>query len=280
MSTTKTCKNTGKIFTIRDEDFEFYKKISPVIDGKIFRIPEPTLAPSERERRRLAYRNERKLYKRKSSLTGKEMISVFRPDSPFKIFTQHEWWSDTFDPLAFGQEYDFNKAFFDQFYSLQLKIPRPPLINNKVENSDYCNFADSNKNCYLCTSANNNEDCFYSFLIVKNRNCAECIWCTDSELLHECLDCQNCYNCSYLQNSSTCTDCLFSYNLKGCNNCLFCANLQNQNYCIKNKKIHKRRLRKRSKKHFSKTQIGNINSGIRKNSDTISSQKICKFNVM
>jgi len=252
---TKTCKNTGQIFTIRDEDFEFYKKISPVIDGKIFRIPEPTLCPSERERRRLAYRNERKLYKRKSSLTGQEMISVFRPDSPFKIFTQHEWWSDAFDPLAFAQEYDFNKTFFDQFYELQLKIPRPPLINNKAENSDYCNFADNNKNCYLCTSANDNEDCFYSFLIVKNRNCAECIWCTDSELLYECLDCQNCYNCSYLQNSSTCTDCLFSYNLKGCNNCLFCANLQNQSYCIKNKKYTKEDYEKAAKNIFQKHKL-------------------------
>lgn len=251
----KTCRITDSPFIIRDEDLAFYEKISPTISGKTFLIPPPTLSPRERERRRLAYRNERKLYRRKSNLTGQEIISVFRESSPFKIFTQSEWWGDTFDPLAFGQEYDFALPFFDQFYNLQLKIPRPPLINNKAENSDYCNFADNNKNSYMITSANNNEDCFYSFLIVGDRSSAECIWCTDSELLYECLDCQNCYNCNYLQNSSTCHDCNFSYNLKGCNNCLFCVDLQNQNYCIKNKKYSKEEYERATKDLFQNHKI-------------------------
>lgn len=239
MSTIKKCKITGAEFIVRDEDLKFYEKISPTINGKTFLIPPPTLSPRERERRHLSYRNERTLYRRKSSLSGKDMISVFSPTSPFKIFTSDEWWGDTFDGTNFGQDYDFNKPFFNQFYELQLQIPRPPLINNKAENSEYCNFADNNKNCYMCTSSNKNQDCFYSFLMVGCRSSSECIWCTDSELLYECLDCRNCYNGNFLQNCETCHDCSFSYNLKGCNNCILCVDLQNQSYCIKNKKYSK-----------------------------------------
>ena len=183
MSITKKCQISGAEFIVRDEDLEFYRKISPEIGGKIFEIPVPKLCPRERERRRLAYRNERVLYKTKSAFSGKEMISVFAPDTRFKIFTKDEWWSDDWDPP--GKDFDFNRPFFEQFYELLLEVPRPPLINNKAHNSDYCNFADGNKNCYMMTSANWNEDSYYGFLVVNCRDCMEILWCVDSELLYE-----------------------------------------------------------------------------------------------
>jgi hypothetical protein len=58
---------------------EFYDKISPIFGGKKYSIPSPTLCPEEREKRRLMFRNERKLYKRKCDLSGKEIISVYNP---------------------------------------------------------------------------------------------------------------------------------------------------------------------------------------------------------
>ena len=255
MSVINKCKITGEKFIIRDEDFKFYEKISPKINGKIFLIPSPTLSPREREKRRLSFRNEQKLYRRKSSLSGKEIIALFRPDSQFKIFTHDEWWGDLFDSILFGQNYDFNKKFFDQFYELQLKVPRPPLINNKAENSEYCNFADNNKNCYMCITANDNEDCYYNFLAVGNKDSTDGVWCTNSELLYECVDCQGCYNSDFLQNCEGCHDCMFSYNLKSCDHCLFCANLQNQSYCIKNKKISKEEYERATKNIFQKHKI-------------------------
>lgn len=263
----------------------FLEKISPTINGKKFLIPPPTLSPQERARRRLSYRNENKLYKRQSSLSGKEIISVFRKNSPFKIFSREEWWSDSWDPLNFGQDYNFDRPFFDQFYDLQLKIPRPPLINNKAENSEYCNFADNNKSSYLITSANDNEDCFYSFCIVKNRSCSDCVWCTDSELLYECTDCQNCYNGNFLQNCAGCHDCSFSYNLKGCSNCLLCVNLKNQNYCIKNKQYSEIEYKKIIKTtpsiqvlrtEFEKTKLA---FPIRKSSNILSSENCVGNNI-
>ena len=65
----KTCAISGQEFPIYKSDRDFYDKISPVFDGKRFQIPTPTLCPEERQRRRLLFRNERKLYKRKCDAT-------------------------------------------------------------------------------------------------------------------------------------------------------------------------------------------------------------------
>ena len=73
----KICKVSGTEFPIYQSDLDFYNKISPTfypltkgdgdegVRGIKFQIPTPTLCPEERQRRRLSFRNESKLYKRK-----------------------------------------------------------------------------------------------------------------------------------------------------------------------------------------------------------------------
>jgi hypothetical protein len=62
---TKKCRLSGKEFFVTDKDLEFYDKISPVFSEKKYDIPSPTLCPDERMRRRLLWRNEYRIYKRK-----------------------------------------------------------------------------------------------------------------------------------------------------------------------------------------------------------------------
>ena len=250
---TAKCALTGEEFLIRPEDLAFYEKISLTLKGKKVLIPPPKLCPRERARRRLAYRNERKLYKIKSALSGDPMISFFAPDTPFKVYTRDEWWSDQWDPTDYGVEvpgargmdsrlgsrmtYDFGRSFFEQFHELQLKVPRPPLVNNKAENSDYCNFADGNKNCYLVTSANYNQDSYYGFCLVKNEDTVDCLWCTDSELLYECVDCLGCYDLNYCQDCESCAESAFLLKCKGVQSSLMCVNLMNKKYYVLNKPV-------------------------------------------
>lgn len=239
MAYTQKCQITGEEFIIRDEDIEFYKMVSPDFRGRQILIPPPKLCPRERERRRLAYRNDRKFYKRTSSFSGEKMLSIYRPDSPYKIYTHDEWWSDAWDAGDYGREFDFSRGFFEQFRELQLAVPRPPLINNKAENSLYCNFADANKNCYLLTSSNRNQDVYYGFLVVDCADSAELLWCTKSELLYECVDCQGCYNCNFCQDCSSCMDSDYCYDCKGCRSCFGCAGLRKKEFHIFNKKYSK-----------------------------------------
>lgn len=59
----KTCTVSGQSFAIYQSDLDFYTKISPTFVDKKFQVPTPTLCPEERLRRRLLFKNERKLFR-------------------------------------------------------------------------------------------------------------------------------------------------------------------------------------------------------------------------
>lgn len=230
---------------LNEQNFlEFSARISPVIGGKKYFIPAPKLAPDLRKQRRLAFRNENVLYKSKSSLSGKSIISFLHPDSPFIVYSHDEWWSDDWDSSDYAVNYDFSRGFFEQFYSLSLKVPRAPLVNNKAENSPYCNFADGNKNCHMCTSANWNEDSYFCFCLVKCKDAVDCTWCLDSEIMYECTDCLNCYNLRFSEHCNNSSESAFLYDCIGVKNSIFCAGLRNSEYHIFNKPVSKEQFKK------------------------------------
>src|SRR3989338_7740375 len=98
---TKTCQNCKASFVIDASDFQFYEKI---------KVPPPTFCPECRMVRRMAFRNERALYKRKDAF-GNDVISIYSPDKPFIVYDQNYWWSDKWDALDYGRDYDFSKSF-------------------------------------------------------------------------------------------------------------------------------------------------------------------------
>lgn len=228
-----------------DQNFSYFLElVSPVIQGKKFLIPPPKLSSVERKQRRLGFRNENNLYKRKSSLSGESMISFFHEDSPFVVYTHDEWWGSGWSALDYGVDYNFSRGFFDQFYDLQLRVPRAPLVNNKSENSPYCNFSDGNKNCHLVTSANWNQDSFYSFCLVSCRDAMDCVWCLNCELVYECTDCRGCYNLRFGQHCMNSSDSAFLYDCIGTKKSLFCVGLRNVEYYIFNKPVTQEEFQK------------------------------------
>ena len=111
----KTCTVSGQPFAIFQSDLDFYKKISPTFAGQKFEIPTPTLCPEERQRRRLMWRNERKLYRRKCDATGESIISMYAPDTDYIIYDQKFRWSDKRDAMDYGQVFDDMKSLLLQF---------------------------------------------------------------------------------------------------------------------------------------------------------------------
>ncbi|MBU1757580.1 hypothetical protein KKG31_00040 [Patescibacteria group bacterium] len=84
----RVCAISSKEFVIFQSDLDFYEKISPTFHGKKYTLPRPTLCPEERQRRRLIWRNERKLYKRECDKTGKSIISVYSKDHPYVVYDE------------------------------------------------------------------------------------------------------------------------------------------------------------------------------------------------
>ena len=239
MAIKKSCRQCNSEFTIEDADLEFYKKISPTFAGKTFEIPPPTLCPECRSQRRMVWRNEKKLYKRKSDLSQKEIISTLSPDKPYKVYDQDEWWSDKWDAMEYGLDYNSNKSFFEQYHDLYEKVPKINLINVNHENSDFLSFARGNKNSYLLFSAIDNEDCFYSTNIDNCKSCVDCLLLVQCTSCYEAIESQDCFNCQHIQECRECSDCSNLYDCKECDHCLFCSGLRRKSYHAFNKPIEK-----------------------------------------
>ena len=238
----KACKASGKVFTIDVGDMRMLEKLSPRLFGVDYPLPLPTLSPEERKRRRLASRNERRLYRRKCDLTGAAILSSYSPDKPFKVYERDAWWSDRWSPLAYGRPFDFNRTFFEQLMELQREVPRMSLVTTpdaEKYNCTYVNFAGGNRNCYLIFDSDMNEDSYYSNVLKHSRNCMDCSYAEQCDHCYQCIDCTGCYEMRFTQDCVNCANGMFLDNCIGCNDCFFCCNLKNKRYWIRNEQRSK-----------------------------------------
>ncbi len=235
----KNCKHCSAEFKIAQEDLDFYDKISPEFNWVKYKIPEPTHCPDCRQQRRFAFRNERKLYKRKCSATEKNIISIYSPDKLFKVYEKDEWWSDKWDWRDYWMDFDFDKSFFEQFQKLRNNVPRMNLMLSHSENCDWSPYSFKSKNTYLCISCCESESLYYCFQVNESKNCVDCTMLKQCELCYECVGCVNCYNLRYSQFSENCSDSYFLKNCTWCKNCFWCINLKNKEYCYFNKQYTK-----------------------------------------
>ena len=98
-----------------EEDQKLYEKLD---------LPGPSFCPICRNQRRMSWRNDRTFYVRKCDLTGDQMISLYPEGTKFPVYHPTAWYSDKWDPLDYGQDYDFSRPFFEQWHELMLKVPR------------------------------------------------------------------------------------------------------------------------------------------------------------
>lgn len=238
-----TCVQCRTNFEISEDEKEFLAKISPVIAGKKFDIPYPHQCPDCRLANRTMHRNEQFMYTNKSALSGAPLVSLYSPDTEwgkkYTIYSHEEWWSDQWDPMKFGRDFDFSRPFFDQFYELSLTIPKVNLIQVANENSQYTTGTGYCKNCYLINCSENSEDCCYGKLLQDCVDIMDSSYAYNCELLYQCFYVTKCYNCVYVYNSQNSSDSWFCDNIKGCTNCFLSSNLTNKEYYFMNQPFKK-----------------------------------------
>ncbi|MBI3619199.1 hypothetical protein HY213_04180 [Candidatus Peregrinibacteria bacterium] len=240
-----SCSQCGSSFEVTDDDLAFYEHISPMFGGKKCVIPPPTLCPDCRVQRRMAWRNDRTFYRRKCDLTGEMFVSMYAPDAKFPVFKQEAWHGDGWDGMSFGREIDFSRPFFEQWADLNNSVPHWGVAISKCENSDYCNYCNDEKNCYLDIAAEANEDCYFNHFTKYSKNCCDCTFVYHSTLCYESIQCYNCYGLRWSQYMDDCSDCAFCFDCKGCRNCLLSINLRNKEYCILNEQHTKEEYSKK-----------------------------------
>ncbi|NUJ98132.1 hypothetical protein HGA92_05105 [Candidatus Gracilibacteria bacterium] len=286
---TNICRHCGSNFDITDKDLEFYKKISPVFpnpkrpvslketglngekspdsffesgfknlgNGKVkYLIPPPTLCPDCRQQRRLSFRNERKLYKRKCDFSGKDIISIYSPDKPYKVYEQKIWWGDKWEATDYGKDFDFGRGFFEQFESILLNVPRINLYVDKTcENCNFTNQITHCKNSYLIISCAESENCLYGKRVNNSIGCIDCFLANQCKYCYEGIDIFSCFNCFYIIKSISCKDCYFIYDCDGCSNCILSTNLKNKSFYIENIKYTPEEYKRRKEEIFKQNSI-------------------------
>jgi hypothetical protein len=227
----RNCQNCKNLFVIEPDDFTFYDKIN---------VPAPTFCPDCRLQRRLMFRNERNLYKRKCGLCDKNILSIFSEEGGLKVYCGKCWWSDEWEGTDYGIDYNPNRNFFEQYLELRNKTPFQNLIVDyqSLVNSEYVNHAGALKNCHLIFNADYCENVYNSSTIVQSRECAEMTMTNNSELSYECIAGDG----SQRFFSDNCPESLnvwYSKDCHACTNCFGCVNLRNRSNVWFNEQLSK-----------------------------------------
>ncbi|MBI5787126.1 MAG: hypothetical protein HY446_01075, partial [Candidatus Niyogibacteria bacterium] len=224
-SETRICQNCKSEFTIEPEDFEFYARV---------KVPPPTFCPECRMQRRFSWRNERTFHRVICAATGKPLISGFSSGSGFVVYDRDFWWSDKWDPLDFGGNYDFSSPFFAQFSQLMRRVPHPHVFNALTVNCEYAQHTGNFKNGYLVFASWEGEDVSYSARVHQGKDSMDALVVANCELCYECIASSNSYRVFFSQNTEDCSNSYFLYGCKGCSHCFGCVNLRNKSYYIFN----------------------------------------------
>lgn len=203
-------------------------------------VPEPTLCPDCRRQRRLAWRNERKLYQRKCDMCKKDIISIYSQDKPYTIYCNGCWWGHTWDASAYGRQYDFHRGFFEQYADLLKDVPRLALLNSNTENAEFNNHIGFAKNCYLNAIVFYDcEEVYYSYIVISSKDVIDSTHIYSCQLVVNSIDCKRSYNIVNSQKITDSRDCYFSFDLNKCQNCILCNGLRGKQFYIRNQKSTK-----------------------------------------
>jgi hypothetical protein len=229
--------------------------ISPLFQQILQKLkaPQPTICANCSHQQKLAFRKDFIYHKAKCALTGKDLITVYNPNLPYKIAHSEAWFSDAYNPLEYGRDVDFSNPFFPQLHQLAKDVPHPHMVIINSQNCDYTNFTHEGKNCYL-SARTAGEDIYYSYLTIKGNKVFDAYNTFSCELCYECMDCSNCYSCKWCEYCKNCSNVQFSYDLIGCQNCFGCVGLRNTKYYIFNKPYSKEEYEQKIKEIDTSSQ--------------------------
>lgn len=222
---TRNCQNCKSSFIIEPDDFSFYQKMQ---------VPPPTFCPECRLQRRLAWRNDWHLFKRKDSLTGKDIFSIFPNESPVKVYDKEYWNTDAWDPLDYAKEYDFSESFFEQFKELLLTTPLPSHSLFDIVDCQYCTNANNIKGCYLVCGASLTEDSAYVIWDKGSKKCLDSHMTNTCELSYGNVNTTSCYRTFFCVDCEESQELIFCKDCVGCTSCVGSIALRNKSYHIFN----------------------------------------------
>jgi len=235
------CKND---FELDQDDFSFYEKM---------KVPAPQVCPDCRFKMKAIWRNEMVLYTgRKCDLCGKNILSIYNPKSPYKIYCYECHRSDLWDPKKYERNYNFSVSFFSQLNKLLFEIPQKTTFISENDgpniNSEYTNMAGGMKNCYMVFNGGEGEDIIYCRGIRIARETGDCYFGEHIERSYESINIFRSNGIIFGRNISDSVDSAFVLNCAGIINCFGCINLRNKSNCFFNEQLSKEKYKEQVSK--------------------------------
>ena len=237
----KTCSKCSNNFSIDIDQVSFYSKM---------KVPLPGVCPDCRFKMRAVWRNETTLYSgRKCEMCNKNVITMYNPKLPYKIYCYSCFYSEKWDPKDYAIDYDMSKTFVDQMKDFLIKVPKISTYISKGDgeniNSEYVNMASGCKNCYLVFNTSPAEELMYSRGIKNGRESSDLYFGVDMERCYECINVQQSAGVIHSQNIIGCVDSYFILNGSGLTNCFGCVNLRNKSNCWFNEQLSREEYKNR-----------------------------------
>lgn len=227
---TRNCQNCKQNFVIEPDDFSFYRKMN---------VSPPTFCPECRMKRRMIWRNEQTLYKRKCCFTDKDLISIFHPDGPITVCDPEYWRSDKFDAIEYGMDLDLSKPFFEQYFELSKRVPLPALWYEFLENSPFNHYCTNLKDCYFCFRTHRSKNAFYSYNCRKIEDSLDCHDVNGSRSMYESIDVEDSELSTHIEICDHISRSHFLFNCRNCVDCFMSSNLSGKQYYFRNQKMSK-----------------------------------------
>nr|MDD3720587.1 hypothetical protein [Candidatus Gracilibacteria bacterium] len=225
-----------------NDEYPIYEREKKFIENHNFEISD--LCFDCRYRNMLLWRNEKKLYWRKSDKSGKKILSLYSPEYESKVYNYDEWESEGgFSHI--NMDFD-GKNFIENFYELFKKVPKAGTdIFWTNENIHYCNRVGYLKNAYSTYACfGDSEDVYFSINISNSKDIYNSTKIDKSNLVYDSVMVYNSYEIFFSDAINNCKNIYFSYDLRDCEECIFCSNLVGKKYMIYNKQYEKNKYEK------------------------------------
>lgn len=234
----KICIDCHSEFQITERELNQYQKVD---------IRVPDICVSCRWKQHMAFWSFGKFHTSTSDLSGERFITNLPEHARYPIYTSKEWWSDVWDPIDYGQDYDPKRSFFDQLKELQEKVPRPHQQGAQNVDCDWCDDAWESKNCYLSRSTKNAENLLYGYRAIDVKDSIDVSHVFTLDSCYDCGYCFSSYNLLFSKNCRDCIDSAFLFDCRNCSSCFMCYNLRGKSYCIENVQYTKKEYEEKMK---------------------------------
>ena len=139
----------------------------------------------------MALKNDHHYFRRTCDLSGESIISIYHPTVTGPVYKVKHWWSDAWDAMEYGQDWDNNRDFLTQYMQLYNRVPKIAMMNDDgvaSENCEYCQNIAYSKDCYLNTVSWKLRDCYYSSNMATGEWLVDSFFTMDSQICYECLE--------------------------------------------------------------------------------------------